>query len=297
MIKKIIDKRLTGERALFNSSDLNIENCIFADGESPLKESKNIFLDKTYFQWKYPLWYCENIKAQDCVFKDMARAGIWYTKNIILENSLYEAPKGFRRTRNIKLNHVDFQNAEETFWNCKDIELNNISANGNYFAMNCENIKVNNLNLTGNYSFDGCNNLEISNSKLLSKDAFWNCENVMVINCYICGEYLAWNSKNISFINCRIESLQGMCYVKNLVLKDTKLLNTNLAFEYSSINADISGKINSVKNPESGIIRAGQIDDLILEKNKIDPSKTKIILDNNKINNKIVKGAKKNYER
>ena len=68
-----------------------------------------------------------------------------------------------------------------------------------------------------------------------------------------------------------------MCYIDNLVMKNCKLINTTLAFEYSSVDADINSKIDSVMNPSSGIIRAEHIDNLILEKDKIDPSKTKII--------------------
>ena len=47
--------------------------------------------------------------------------------------------------------------------------------------------------------------------------------------------------------------------------------------EYSTVDADIHGKIDSVLNPSGGTIRAEHIGDLIIEKDKIDPSKTKII--------------------
>ena len=60
-------------------------------------------------------------------------------------------------------------------------------------------------------------------------------------------------------------------------MKNCKLLNTTLAFEYSTVDADIVGKIDSVLNPSSGIIRADHIDELIIQKDKVDPSKTKII--------------------
>ena len=69
-------KKFVGERALFMSHDLDLQNCIFADGESHLKESKNILLNGSYFQWKYPLWYCDSVHGEDCVFFEMARAGI-----------------------------------------------------------------------------------------------------------------------------------------------------------------------------------------------------------------------------
>ena len=54
-------------------------------------------------------------------------------------------------------------------------------------------------------------------------------------------------------------------------------LNTTLAFEYSTVDADITGKIDSVLNPSGGIIRADSISELIIEKDKVDPGKTRII--------------------
>jgi hypothetical protein len=43
------------------------------------------------------------------------------------------------------------------------------------------------------------------------------------------------------------------------------------------VEADITGTIDSVINPTSGTIKADHIKELILEKERIDPSKTKII--------------------
>ena len=146
--------------------------------------------------------------------------------------------------------------------------------------MNSSNIKADNFTLVGNYSFDGCKNVEVANSKLISKDAFWNTDNVTVRNSFISGEYLGWNAKNLTLIDCIIESLQGMCYIDNLVMKNCTLINTTLAFEYSKVDADIKGKIDSVLNPASGTIRAEHIGELIIQKDKIDASKTNIICNN-----------------
>lgn len=68
-----------------------------------------------------------------------------------------------------------------------------------------------------------------------------------------------------------------MCYIENLVLKNCRLLNTTLAFEYSTVDAEIHGKIDSVMNPGSGIIRAEEIGELIVDETKVDPAQTKII--------------------
>lgn len=142
--------------------------------------------------------------------------------------------------------------------------------------MNATNITASNFTLSGNYAFDGAKNVEMRNVKLLSKDAFWNCENVTVYDSFIIGEYLGWNSKNVKFINCTIDSLQGMCYMNNVVLENCKLLNTTLAFEYSSVHADIVSSVDSIKNPYEGIIRAEQMKETILESEYVDPYKTKI---------------------
>lgn len=270
----------TGERALFRAEGLRITDGIFDGGESPLKHSRDIELIGTAFKWKYPLWYSKNITAHDCAFFDGARAGIWYTDNISLRDCVYEAPKGFRRCNGVELENVNFNNAAETLWQCGYVSLKNVSAKGDYFAMNCSNMTIDGLTLTGNYSFDGGRDIYIKNSKLLSKDAFWNSENITAENCYISGEYLGWNSKNLTLINCTIESLQGLCFIENLILKGCKLINTTLAFEYSTVDADIIGCVDSVKNPTSGIIRADGYGELIMEPDMVDVTKTQIVYKN-----------------
>lgn len=275
--KEIHQEYLTGERALFQGNNLNIYDTIFDDGESPLKESHDISLYGSMFKWKYPLWYSKNIYTENCSWFDMARAGVWYTDNMTVKNALIEAPKNFRRCDGLVFDNVTLTNAEETLWSCKNVEMNNVTARGNYFAMNSENMKLNNFQLVGNYSFDGCKNVEIHNSKLMSKDAFWNTDNVTVYDSVISGEYLGWNAKNLTLVNCTIESLQGMCYIENLVMKNCRLVNTTLAFEYSSVDVSIIGGIDSVMNPKEGTIKADFIKELILDKDKIDPSKTTII--------------------
>jgi hypothetical protein len=276
-MREIKQNFLTGERALFKANGLKIYDSIFADGESPLKESSNIELYGSSFKWKYPLWYSKNIHLEDCTLFEMARAGIWYTDNITLKNTVVEAPKNFRRSRKITLKNVVFPNAAETLWNCYNVKMENITAKGDYFAMNSENMTISDFTLTGNYSFDGARNVEIHNAKMLSKDAFWNSENITVYDSFVSGEYLGWNAKNLTLVNCTVESLQGMCYIDNLVMKNCKLINTTLAFEYSTVEADINSKIDSVLNPKSGYINADYIDELIIEKDKVDIGKTKIV--------------------
>ena len=274
---EIDNQVLTGERALFQGHDLLIQDTIFVDGESPLKESRNIELLNCMFKWKYPLWYAKHIAVKNSTWFEMGRAGVWYTDDISVEDCAIEAPKNFRRCHDVSLRNVSFPNAAETLWNCNGVTLDQVVATGDYFAMNSQNMDIRGLTLYGNYSFDGVQNVTIRHSRLLSKDAFWNSDHVTVYDSFISGEYLGWNAKNLTLINCTVESLQGMCYIDNLVMKNCKLLNTTLAFEYSTIDAEIDSRIDSVMNPTSGIIRADSIGELIMERDKIDPEKTTII--------------------
>ena len=278
MAEHYVQQTFTGERALFFARDLQLDACTFMDGESPLKEGKDLALSGCLFRWKYPLWYCENVRAENCTWFENARAGVWYTDHITVKDSLIDAPKNFRRCRDVTLENVSFSNAAETFWSCRDVTMKNVTARGDYFAMNSENLTVDGLTLYGNYGFDGAKNVTIRNSKLLTKDAFWNSENVTVENSFISGEYLAWNAENVTFINCTIESLQGLCYVENLKLENCRALNTTLAFEFSTVDADVRGRIDSVTNPAAGRIAADAIGALILEANRIDPAKTEIVV-------------------
>ena len=269
---------LTGERALFKSADLEIINSTFADGESPLKECSDITLRGSMFKWKYPMWYSKRLSLKDCIMFDTARAGIWYTDDIEMTDCVIEAPKAFRRSGNIRLTNVSFPNAEETLWHCHDVRMQNIRAKGHYFAMNSENMEISDFELIGNYSFDGARNIVIDNARMLSKDSFWNAENVVVKNSFISGEYIGWNARNVKFVNCIIESLQGFCYMNDVVLEDCTLLNTSLAFEYSTVNADVNSAIDSIKNPLSGKISAKDIGEIIFDDPKrSDRTKTEII--------------------
>jgi len=279
-MKEIKEQVLTGERALYGTFDAKITHCTFENGESPLKESGNLEIDTCLFRWKYPLWYTKNVVMRNSVLYDMARAGIWYVDNISVYDTVIEAPKNFRRVHGLKLQNVNIPNAAETLWHCEDIEMEHVSVSrGDYFAMNSKNIKANDLTLVGNYTFDGSSNVVIRNSKLLSKDAFWNAENITVYDSFISGEYLGWNSKNITLINCTIESLQGMCYIDNLVMKNCRLLHTELAFEYSQADVEIIGSVDSVFNPKGGVIRADRIGELIMDGSRVKIDQTKIEAD------------------
>ena len=275
-MEELYQGKYTGERALYGSRELRIKNGVFTDGESPLKESSDIELECCLFGWKYPLWYSHGISLKNCRFTEDARAGLWYTDDISVTDTAYDAPKGFRRCNGLTLENVTIPNALETLWKCRSVRMKNVTAAGDYLAMDCDGMEIEGLTLDGNYAFDGAKNITIRDSRLITKDAFWNSENITAVNCFIEGEYLAWNSKNLTLINCTVKSLQGLCFVENLVMKNCRTEDTTLAFEYSTIDAEITGGIDSVKNPSGGTLTADSIGELIMENDRVDVSATKI---------------------
>jgi hypothetical protein len=84
------------------------------------------------------------------------------------------------------------------------------------------------------------------------------------------GEYLGWFSENLTLINCEIIGTQPLCYCKNLTLIGCTTKECDLSFEYSEVNADIIGHIDSVKNPKSGRIIADSVGEIIYDQSVID---------------------------
>lgn len=275
-MKEYENGSFTGERALYNIDNAKIINSKFFDGESPLKECKNLDLLNVTFSYKYPLWYSKNIKVSNTTFNLMSRSGIWYTNNITLKDSTVDAPKEFRRCNKVNIINTNFSIADETLWSCKNINIKDSYFKGDYLMMNSNNIKCENIKVDGNYIFDGCSNIEVRNSYLNSKDSFWNCKNAVIYDSTIIGEYIGWNSENLTFVRCNIESIQGFCYVKNLRLIDCNIKDSNLIFEYSTVNANITCQNVSIKNPIKGKINIDKCDEIILDKDLINPKKVKI---------------------
>ena len=59
-------------------------------------------------------------------------------------------------------------------------------------------------------------------------------------------------------------------------MRGCRLNHTNLAFEYSTVDAEIEGHIDSVFNPAGGRIKAGSIGEVTLDPARIDPAATVI---------------------
>lgn len=278
-MQTITDKEFGGERPLFASHGLILNNVTIHAGESAIKESSDITATDCRFEGKYPFWHVDNFTIDRCLFTEGARAALWYSRGLLMTDTQVYAPKMFREMQDLRLKNVKIPNAEETMWHCSNIRLRNVEVkNADYIFMHCQDIDIKDYRQEGNYSFQYCKNVEISNAVILSKDAFWNTENVIVRDSIIDGEYLGWHSHRLHLINCRISGTQPLCYAHNLVMDNCEMAaDCDLAFEYSSVQATIRGHVTSVKNPSTGSITIGSCGEIIIDDNIKSPADCKIV--------------------
>jgi len=255
------------ERALYGLDGAKITACRFegpADGESALKECRNITVKNCYFALRYPFWHVSGAFVSDIEMTETCRAALWYDNDIEFRNSVLGGIKALRECDRITLDGCRIV-SEEFGWKVRDVSVKNCDLTGQYPFLDCRNMTLDNFTLSGKYSFQYVENAVIRNSHLKTKDAFWHAKNVTCENCIIEGEYLAWYSENLHLINCTIKGTQPLCYCKGLVLENCRMESTDLSFERSEVRAEIKGSIDSVKNPLSGFVKADTIGEIIVE--------------------------------
>ncbi|MBR4378522.1 MAG: DUF3737 family protein [Bacilli bacterium] len=253
------------ERSLYNLKYAKVLDCTFSgpkDGESPLKESRNIEVRNCNFDLRYSFWHVVNGDVRNCKFSNTARAPFWYCRGIGMKKVESEAVKVFRECNEITIDDSSFV-SEEPFWRCNHLVIRNTKVAGFYSFFQTKDLEITNLNLTGKYSFQYNVHLRINKSCLDTKDAFWHCRDVVVRDSVIKGEYIGWYSSFMTFINCTIESHQPFCYADNIRLINCKMPNCDLAFEKSSVTGNIIGEIESIKNPKRCNLKVGKVKEVI----------------------------------
>lgn len=277
----IKDKEFGGERPLFGSRDLTLENVTIHAGESALKQCRNIRAVNCRFEGKYPFWHVDGFVVDKCLFTPGARAALWYSRDLIMTDTLVEAPKMFREMEHLTLRNVTLPDAQETLWHCRDVELRDVKVeNADYLFMHGADINIDRYEQHGNYSFQYCRNVIIRNAEIHSKDAFWNTEDVTIFDSSISGEYLGWHSRRLRLVNCHIAGTQPLCYCRDLILENCTFdPDCDLAFEDSTLKATVNSPITSVKNPRSGSIHARSIGEIITDSHILLPADCKITTD------------------
>ena len=78
-MKKYENMIFDQERALYGEDGIEVTNCRFdgpADGESALKESRNIRIRDCYFNLRYPFWHDTNLEIEGSEMTGNCRASL-----------------------------------------------------------------------------------------------------------------------------------------------------------------------------------------------------------------------------
>ena len=266
-MKLIENKTFDEERALYGSESLMVKNCRFdgpADGESALKECRNIWADHCYFNLRYPLWHVQNLTVQSSEMTEKCRAALWYSENIKITDTKMHGIKALRECQNARIENCDII-SPEFGWSTSGLKMKNCTAESEYFLLRARDISFAGVTFKGKYSFQYIENAVFENCRFDTKDAFWHAKNVTVKNSVIKGEYLAWYSEGLTLINCRITGTQPFCYCKGLKLINCELTDADLCFEKSEVEAMITTPVISIKNPRAGRIYVPAAEEIIMD--------------------------------
>ena len=260
-------KTFDEERALYGSDGVRLTDCAFdgpADGESALKESRDVQVVRAYCNLRYPFWHDKNLTIQDSELTDKCRAAIWYSHHIDISGTKLHGIKALRECCDVTLRDCDII-SPEFGWSVRGIEMRGCTAQSEYFMMRSEGLRFSDVKLTGKYSFQYIKDAVFENCEFDTKDAFWHGENITVRNSVIRGEYFAWYSDGLTLENCTLIGTQPLCYCKNLRLIHCKMIDSDLAFEKSDVEASITTPVISIKNPRSGHIQVPAVGEIIMD--------------------------------
>ena len=263
----IENEQFDKERALYNLTNATVMDCIFAgpaDGESALKEARDVVLDNCSFSLRYPLWHVNGFKMNDCRMDEKTRAAIWYAENGKITSCDLGGIKAVRECKNVTIQDCKIA-SQEFGWKCEAITLEDSSIRSEYLFFDSRDVTLKGVEMQGKYSFQYMEKLEIHNCNLDTKDAFWHSKNVTVIDSVVKGEYLGWFSDGLTLVNCKIIGTQPLCYCRNLKLENCTMVDTDLAFEYSDVHATIEGHVDAIKNVRSGEIVVDSVGEIINE--------------------------------
>lgn len=264
---KIENQIFDQERALYGSRDVAVAGCRFdgpADGESALKECRNIRTSDCYFNLRYPFWHDSGLTMERCELTPNCRAALWYSDDVTIRDSKLHGIKALRECGNVKMADCDVESAEFG-WFTRGIAMENCAVRGEYFMLRSNDLRFTNVTLKGKYSFQYIENSVFDGCDFDTKDAFWHAKNVVVRNSRVKGEYLAWYCEDVTFENCVISGTQPLCYCKGLKLINCRMDNADLCFEKSQVQATLTAPVISIKNPASGHITVPAVEELIFD--------------------------------
>lgn len=182
-------------------------------------------------------WHDIGLKIENSEMTFACRAALWYSENVEINATKLHGIKALRECANIKMRGCDIVSSEFG-WSVRGIVMEDCTAESEYFMMRSDHLNFRNVRMKGKYSF----------------------------------QYIA----DSIFENCKIIGTQPLCYCKNLKLINCEMMDADLSFERSDVEATLTAPVASIKNPLSGHIYVPAVGEIIMD---IDEAKGEIIIE------------------
>ena len=143
MRKKIEGMIYDAERSLYNLTGACLYDCIFAgpaDGESVLKEARDVKLENCSFSLRYPLWHVKDFSMTDSRMDESCRAPIWYSENGTISDSDLNGIKAIRECKNISIHDCTIH-SPEFGWKCDGVTLEDSKIHAEYLFFDSKNVQ------------------------------------------------------------------------------------------------------------------------------------------------------------
>lgn len=266
-MNRIQNETFDQERALYKSDGIEVISCRFdgpADGESALKESRNIIARDSYFNLRYPFWHDRHLEIRGCELTELCRAAIWYSEDVMIADTKLHGIKALRECADVTIEESDIV-SPEFGWSVRGARMKNCRAVSEYFMLRSAHLNFDHVSLKGKYAFQYISDSVFTDCEFDTKDAFWHAKNVLVKNSVIKGEYLAWYCENVTFENCTIIGTQPLNYCRGLRLINCRMEQADFAFENSEVEAEVTTEVESIRNPAGGHITVPGVKEIIMD--------------------------------
>ena len=212
---------------------------------------------------------------------DQERA-LYGSVDLTTKNCRFDGPadgeSAFKECRNIEVADCFF-NLRYPFWHDTGLRLT-----GSELTPLCraalwytEDAVIEDSQLHGIKALRECAKITMRRCDVDSAEFGWSVRGMEMADCTVKGEYLGWYSEDLTLIGCKISGTQPLCYCKGLRLVDCEMIDTDLSFERSEVEATLTAPILSIKNPRAGRIRVPHADEIIID----DPLARGIVLQEN----------------
>ncbi len=254
----------TDPRALFGARRAELSDTRFS-GIEALNRAGELSLTDSTFSSPLPLSHVTDAIIRGCTFEEGAVSPLRAARTVTLQGCTMNAPRGCEMSESIT---IDACRITSSAFGEKSVEmtLSDTVLSGEACLSYAVDLSVSNIDLTSNGAMRYAAGGTIDFSTLTGEDLLFGAKNITISDTVLDGSRIGWYSENITLDHCVISGQRPFAYAKNLRLIDCALdPSCTDAFERSTLDATLRGKLHSVRNPAHGSIIADELGEVVFD--------------------------------